>query len=267
MANNFVFGAVNDQDESLQSSGGNIHFGLNESATVKSIVFNPNGTNNTSTPCCACDITFDVGGAEMRRRVFDVQRVFGSNGNVLQPNDPDYANRYASAMTQNMAVITHVIKALGVTDDQIKNLFAAGPATGFADWIQKMITLLPANYQTTPVDVFLEYQWSISADQTRTFLEVPKNMKGGTFVVPHVVPQGSAWKEERVWMKNNQRITGLHYVDASGNEHPFKRSQSYMESNKANRQDETQTVNAGQSALNNIVASQNNNQLNNDLPW
>lgn len=263
----FLFGYTDDQDKDLISNGGgSVNFGLNENVHITSIMYNPNGSNNPANPVECCDINVDVNGRELRRRIFDVKRVFGKKGEELSPVDPEFATRYAENMKQNMAAITHAVKSLGVTDDQIKALFAK-PARDFGDWVQKMISLLPNDYAQRPVDVFLEYQWNISPDQTRTFLEVPKNMKGGAFLVPHV-EHATPWKEETSWTSETGAfVEGLRYVDESGQVHPFKRSKNYMESKKAIQQTDEDTVGTGQTALNNIIQQNNNSNISNDLPW
>ncbi len=144
-------------------------------------------------------------------------------------------------MTQKMAVINHALKAVGVTQEAITKVLAGG-ATDFTDWCTKVLSLIPAGFQTKPVDAFLEYQWEIAEDQTRTYPELPKNMKGGAFLKPSIAPVGGTWNEVR-------DDKGLHYVDGAGNIHPFDRDSAYMESNKAVQQGEG-AVNTAANALN-----------------
>ena len=122
-------------------------------------------------------------------------------------------------------MITHTLKALGVTEEQIMAKFAV-PANSFAEFANNLVSLLPADFKTRPIDVFLEYQWNIADEQDRTFLQFPKNMKGGGFLCP---AQPGVWKEERI-------DGALSYVNQNGLKHPFTRDKNYMESNKAIQQ-------------------------------
>ena len=72
------------------------------------------------------------------------------------------------------------------------------------------------------------YKWNIQEGNERTFLQLPKNMKGGRFLSPTIAPVG-AWEEIN-------DADGLRYVDSAKNEHPFTRSENYMKSNKAIQQ-------------------------------
>ena len=112
----------------------------------------------------------------------------------------------------------------------MKKAFAK-PINSFADYA-KLVTLLMADGITkgTLVDVFLQYQWTIKSGQTQTYLELPKNMKDGSFLTIST-PAIGEWEEIR------DKKEGLKYIDSVGGaEHRFKRDNNYLESNKAIQQ-------------------------------
>jgi hypothetical protein len=224
-----LFGAVNDQDQSLQSRGSG-KFGLNTGARITKIEYNPNGGKDGA-ELDAFDITVSVSDREYRNRLFDVTSIYdrdqGAPRELDLTNEADKAE-YAKAIGQVQGVITHAVKATGVTQEQITEAFT-NPAKDFVEWGKIMVSLVPSDYDSKPVDVFLEYQWSIKEGNDQTYLTLPKNMKGGYFLCPSVSPQEGSW--EAVNDSN-----GLRYVDGAGNEHPFTRKENYMDSPKANQQ-------------------------------
>ena len=75
-----------------------------------------------------------------------------------------------------------------------------------------------------PVDVFLQYQWSPKGDNTKTFVELPKNVKHGIFICKSLQEE---FTEERT-------ATHVRYLTAEGAVHPFKRGQWFVGSAFAN---------------------------------
>ncbi len=233
-----AFGNVNDNDESLKGKSGSVKFGLN-SGKIVSIAYNPNAGENGSA-ADAVDIKIAIGEREMNHRVYDITRVYDSKGDQITDETSDeYIKRYNEEAVQNMAVIVHSVKAAGVTQAQL-DVALATPKASFVEWMKAVTALVSPAMIGNSIDVFLEYQWKISENQNRTFLQLPKNMKGGRFMTPSIAPVGS-WEEERQWTetKENGQVDsheGLRYVDKAGNVHPFTRSQNFMESPKANQQ-------------------------------
>lgn len=231
------FGAINDQDESLKGASDSGRFGLNQGYITK-LEFNPNAGADGSAGN-AVDITFTVVDKEYRRRIFDVTKVFGKNGELTDTNSPEYIKAYNQSMLQAMAVIVHAVKATGVTQAQIDTALAQ-PKNSFEEWSKTIVSLVPQDYDKKPIDGFLEYQWNIKEGQNKTYLELPKNMKGGYFLALHVEPVGK-WVEQKSWVEKSKdgkevKKEGLRYVDDAGNIHLFARSENYMESNKAIQQ-------------------------------
>ena len=199
--------------------------------------FNPNAGKDGS-PSDAFDIHINIDGRDYKRRLYDVTRVFDNKGNELQPTDPEYNKIYSDNMNQILAVISHVCRAVGVTKQMQDNAFQQ-PVSSFAEWCQRMVALAnQVNYQSKDIDIFLEWQWNISPGADRKFLEIPKNMKGGSFICPSH-PVVKKWTAETSWIDSNGRdIKGLRYKDDGGNIHPFVRNAAYMNSNKAKEKDE-----------------------------
>lgn len=237
------FGSVNDTDDSLKSKTGGV-FGLNSGAFFTNIAFNPTAGKDGAA-ANAVDIEIKVGDRQYNRRLYEVtDKLYGSKGDLLeapapgQEASPEYAEAYKTEMTQRMAVVIHAIKAAGVTQEQIDKALAT-PVPTFAAWAEIVTALVPANYTTTPIDIFLQYQWDIKDGNDKTYLELPKNMKGGRFLSSHVAPKGGAW--EAVIDE-----AGMRYVDGEKNEHPFVKSDTFMQSPKAYQQiegEETGPVN------------------------
>lgn len=251
MVENYSWGYVDDKDESLKGSGGFGKFGLNSDVRVTKFEYNPNaGKDNALAD--AIDIEVTIGDSVQRRRIYDITRVYDNKGNEIGPNDPDYQTIFNKNMTQNQAVLIHFAHALGVTKEQLVTKFNALKPNNFVSWSQCVISCLPPNFSQIPVDIFLEYQWNISAGQSQTYLEIPKNMKGGNFVCPYVKPVGS-WNEQKSWIDSNtgKQQSGLSYIDDSGNRHPFTRNDNYMNSNKAIQQKVDDAFN-NSNALNDI---------------
>lgn len=219
------FGFTDDADESLRSKGGNYSkFGLNQGVNVTKFEYNPNaGIDGAEKD--AIDLTIQIGESEVRQRFFDVDKLYDKSGNeISDTTSEEYITAYNDAQTHLSASITHILKAFRSEED-IRTAMQAG-FTSFADWAKVCQGLLPAGFQNTPVDVFLEYQWNIKGDNNKTYPIIPKNMKGGYWICA-AVP--GVFKEDRT-------DGNLKYVNEGGQEHPFVRSQNFMESNKGTQQ-------------------------------
>jgi len=240
MTNKNLF-AIDDNDKSLQEPQGG-HFGLNTGYIIK-FEFNPNGGKD-NTPANAVDIHIKVKDKEYRRRLFEPTDTLFAGGKQVSKGEPEYEDAYVSDLSHKIAVIKHTLKALGVSDEVIKNTSNTLGNVSIVEGLQKLVALAPANYKEKQVDIFLEYQWNIVGDNQKTYLEIPKNLKGGAFLVSHNAPSKGEWKQV------SAEDGGIKYVDANGLLHPFERSANYMSSNKAKEQQLT-------SIFDNATATQN----------
>lgn len=227
----FQFGYVNDNDESLVSKGVSGVFGLNHGGIVVKLEYSDKTQKGEPTSAVIIEMLID--GGTFYRTIYDAtgQKLFKGN-ETLNPGDEGYQAVYNDEMTQRTAYVVNLVKSLGVTDAQIQAAFTQ-PATSFADWANRLIGLVPKDFATKPVDVFLEYQWEIAEGRDRTYLQLPANMKGGrVFAQPQAgIPVNGKWEAV-------QNEKGLKYVDAAGNIHPFERNATFMDGNKANQQTE-----------------------------
>jgi len=221
------FGYVSDNDESLKSKEfASLNFGLNHGFITK-FEYNANAGADGA-PADALDIEVtSVEGKTVKSRIYDVKGVYNADNVLINPGEEGYENIAKIERAQRSAVITHFVKALGVTEETIIKALTPAPKN-FAEYVQIMTSLVAKNYATIPVDFFVQYQWTLKADAKMTYLELPKNMKDGYFVVPAVKPVGE-WKEVR-------NENGLSYVDNNGNIHPITKSKSFLESKKAIQQ-------------------------------
>lgn len=218
-----VFGVEAD-DKSLQSKQGGV-FGLNTGYLTK-LAFIEEQKDDKSFK--AVDLVSQIGDREYYQRFFLNDSVYGPGNKLLNPGDEGYDAAFYENYSQVVAVIKHALGALGVTKEAINTALTGIDNTKLIEGMQKLVALVPAGYQNKPIDIFLEYQWNIPEGKDRTYLTLPKNMKGGEFLHAAVTPQGK-WTE----VKTEE---GLHYVDDAGAKHPFEKNQAFMESNKAIQQ-------------------------------
>lgn len=223
------YGYVDDTDESLKTKSGG-KFGLNAgTASLVKFEHNPNSGKDKSAGD-ALDIAVQVGEKEFTLKIYPVTKVYDSKSvEITDTNSKEYIDGYNAKVRQDNAVIIHVLKSVGVTDEQIKS--AVQNVTNFVEFITALVGLLPTDFNKKPLDLFLEWQWQISEGQNRTYLQLPKNMKGGYFICP---AQEGPWNEVR------GEDGTLRYVNDKGTEHPFTRDKNFMEGNKANQQIEGQ---------------------------
>lgn len=238
------FGFVDDTSEELQSKSGG-KFGLNQGAFLTKLEYNPNaGGKDNPTGAEAIDITVQIGDRDFMSRIFPTDKVFDSKGNeITDKNSNEYRKAYNADWKQKNAMLVHILKSV-TTEENIKTALTR-PINSFKEFGEIVQGLVPADAKSKPLDVFLEYQWQPSSGQDRTFLQLPRNMKGGYFIVPMMNPSSGAWTEVR-------DDKGLHYEDAQGNRHVFKRDANFMEGPKANQiiEGEEQNNNALNAAAN-----------------
>lgn len=227
--NQFVFGAVSDQSKDLLAKEQSGFFGLNENVYLTKCEFIANAGKDGA-PSNAIDVELNKGEKRYLLRIYEPTKAgFIESDKQLQ-----------DALKQATATAVHVVKAIGVTDEEIQNEFK-NPAKDFSEWSQRLLKLVKSDFSTKPLDLFLSYQFTLRSENERTYLEVPRNMKQGYFLSPHITPVG-AWQQETSWMENGESKQGLRYIDNAGNVHPFKKTKSFMDSPFAHQQSTSDAV-------------------------
>ena len=218
-----MYGYQDSGDLAPGKQGGK--FGLNTGAFVTKFEFNANAGKDGAAGD-AIDLTVQVGEREYRHRFFPITKVFAKEGGeITDVSSEEYKEAFKKEVDQFNAVISDVVKCF-VSAEDLRTALATPIPTfkDFANIVTRLVQATP-NWQKKPVDVFLQYQWSPQGNNDKTYLELPKNVKHGSFIV---VSQGAEFKEE----KTN---TSLKYVKEDGTEHPFKRGEWFLESAFANQ--------------------------------
>ncbi len=201
----------------MQSGG---QFGLN-SGTITKFEYNPNAGADKS-PSDAIEITFKIDEKDFRSRIYDVSGPLKGK----EPDEDGYPELKIKEVRNRLAKITHILKGLGITEEEIGKQIKG--CTSFGEFARKIPDLFKEEHTKVLLDVFLEYQYKIRDNQSKTFLEIPRNYWNRKFVCKHIEPVGE-WKEVR-------DRDGLKYVDDKKNEHVFTRNSNYMNGNNANEQ-------------------------------
>lgn len=223
-----VWGA---KQEDLQSKQSGV-FGLNTGYLTK-LEFNDKAGKD-GTDGNAIDITVMIKDREYYNRFFLNDSIYNSKNEMVKPGEDGFVKAFVDNYSQIGAVVKHAMKAVGVTDAQIDGIQRSPVSKeeelvpAFITDVKNILGLLPADFQKKEIDIFLEYQWNIPEGKEMTYLTLPKNMKGGYFLSPHMTPVGK-WSEVRT-------TEGMHYVDNAGNKHIFEKSETFMTSNKAIQQ-------------------------------
>ena len=199
-------------------------FGLNTGAFVTKFEYNANAGKDGAA-ADAIDFTVQIGEREYRHRFFPVTKIFKDGAELTDTTSEEYKEAFSKEIGQFNAVISDIVKCF-VAEEDLKTALST-PIQGFKDFANIVTRLVQAtpNWQKKPVDVFLQYQWAPSGDNDKTYLELPKNVKHGVFIV---ASQGEGFKEEKT-------STSLKYVKEDGTEHSFKRGEWFLGSAFANQ--------------------------------
>ena len=200
-------------------------FGLNTGAFITKFEFNSNAGKDGAAGD-AIDLTVQVGEREYRHRFFPITKVFAKEGGeITDVNSNAYKEALKKELDQFNAVIADIV-ACFIPREDLKAALAT-PIPTFKDYANIVTRLVQStpNWQKKPVDVFLQYQWAPTGDNDKTYLELPKNVKQGSFLI---ASQGEGFKEEKT-------ATSLKYVKEDGTVHPFKRGEWFLESAFANQ--------------------------------
>lgn len=225
------YGFVSDSDESLKTKAGAKFGGNFGVAFLTKFAYNYNVAKEGMPPREAIELEVTVGERGYREWINPVDKVMGKNNvEITDKTSPEYIAGFNALIVQQNATVTHYLKAVGVSEEALRAAFTA-PVASFADYATRISSLLPIGFDKKPLDLFLEYQWNFGKKQDgslqdKTYPTLPKNMKGGYFIVP---AQAGVWVE-------NREDDKLSYVNSNGAKHPFERDSNFMSSNKGTQQ-------------------------------
>ena len=221
---NFEFKSINDLEQASGSSYGK--FGKNDAKLVKFEYTSQGGSNGATQD--ALLVTFKVEDGEYNYRVFPAKV-----GNWINqdPNSEEYKKALQESQNQVQIAISQIVESI-VDRTTIQNAIAASKPNTFEQYVKLMERLIKTvpGWNNKELDLFLHWQSKLSPNQTRTYLEVPRqtDLKFGNSVFV-------TSKQPGVWNEVIEQGV-LMYKDNSGNIHPFKRNKWYMEKSKfANR--------------------------------
>ena len=226
------YGYVSDTDESLKSKTGAKFGGNFGVATLAKFAYNPNTAKEGQPAVEAIEVVVKVGDREYKDWINPVNKVFDKNNTeITDRTSQAYINGFNAQMIQVNALITHYVKSVGVTEDALKMALST-PVASFGEYATRVCSLLPLGFDQKPLDLFLEYQWNFGKKEDGSFHEktyptLPKNLKGGYFVVP---AQPGTWVEQR------GEDQSLFYVNGNQQKHPFERDANFMTGNKGKQQ-------------------------------
>lgn len=221
---NFEFKSINDLEQTSGSSYGK--FGKNDAKLVKFEYTSQGGSNGATQD--ALLVTFKVEDGEYNYRVFPAKV-----GNWINqdPNSEEYKKALQESQNQVQIAISQIVESI-VDRTTIQNAIVAAKPTTFEQYVKLMERLIKAvpGWNNKELDLFLHWQSKLSPNQTRTYLEVPRqtDLKFGNSVFV-------TSKQPGVWNEVIEQGV-LMYKDNAGNIHPFKRNKWFMEKSKfANR--------------------------------
>lgn len=180
----------------------------------------------------ALDIIFDINGTDKSYRLFPVTKVFSKQNQELTDKDSaEYKEAKKLAVGNLNNVVTHILNALLPKETVQAGL--SKPTKSFKEYTQNAASLLPKDFNTRLLDIFMQYQWNITEGQNRTYLELPKKMSYGAWLKPAIE---GVWTEKRAENIQESTREALWYENEKGEKHPFTKNGWFMLSNFANQQ-------------------------------
>ena len=195
--------------------------------------------NDIPTEGEALDITLNINGTERNLRIYPVTKAYDSDNNNAEIVDPTHPV-FKTAVNEVNQICIQIMKCF-VSENDLKAALQRR-INSFKEFVGILMSMLPKNYNTIALDIFIQYQFAIKGDNQMTYLEIPKKTKYGCFICK-AVPATKEWTE----IKTSKE---LYYVDATkqelennpslantANRHPhFSRSEWFVNSNFANQQ-------------------------------
>lgn len=237
------------EDDTVKQS--TFHFGGNFGKTFMTKfewgdMFGKKNDDGTPTPGEALDIVFNINGTDKSMRMFPVIKAFDDNNQeVTDPTNP----AFITAQKVFNQICTQVMKCF-IKEEELKaaiQKWATGGTITFKSFCGLLMSLLPKNYKEIPLDIFMQFQYNIKGDNKATYLEFPKKVSYGKFVVAAVKPT-HIWTEVRNTEElfyidtTSEMIAANPNIVNTANRHPFTRNKWFLESNFANQQKENATT-------------------------
>lgn len=232
---NFEFKSVEEIQE--QGSGDYGKFGKNSGATLSQFEY-VEGEYGPS-----LNISFKVADGTYKKFINPVTKVFvkGLQGEAPATH-PEYAKNKKEAEQRLTMYVNQIAEAI-TSQETVKEALTSAPPTDVIGYFKLMERVVKSNpqWESKPLDLFLQYQYSPRPGVNRTYLEVPKpdNLKNGALVFV-VATLGLGWEE-------NIDDRGLTYLK-EGEKHPFKRSAYFMGSPYAKMTSTGETTNSSQAS-------------------
>ena len=205
----------------------------------------------------ALDIVFNIGGTEKNMRMFPVTKAFDKdNTEVTDPQHP----AFIAAQKNFNAICVQILKCFK-DEDSVKAALTKR-INSFKEFCGILMAGVPKNFSEVPLDIFLQWQWSITGENDKTYLELPKKISYGRFVCKHEIPTSGEWTKVVT-------DSELYYIDATAKqveENPelkktaprhsnFSRNQWFVNSKFFTQQKEEAGNVLNESAGNNNAAS------------
>ena len=214
------------QDDTVKVSPFN--FGLNAGVTfLKTFEWTPTGGKDGAEQE-ALNIVFDINGTEKSLRMFPVTKAFLKDGG--ETTDPS-SKEFKAEVANFNAKIFHIMHCFVETD--VYKTALAKRISSFKDFCNTVVALLPKDFNKKPLDIFLQFQWQPSSGQTRTYLDIPKKMSYGFWLVS---AQAGTWTKHAKENPTQEDREALYYMNEKNEKHPFVRNGWFMSSNFAKQQ-------------------------------
>ena len=218
-----MYGFKDSSEVTINSNSG--VFGLNKDGKLTKFELNQFAGSNGA-ELDALDIAITKEDNDFRLRIFPVSKAWAKKGGeITDTTSPEYKTSIEAQSAILNATISDIVKCF-VPKEKIEAAFTK-PISSFSQYIEVVEKLVKSNinWNKIPVDFFLQYQHEPQGDKDKTYLELPKNVKQGSFFCLNVVGDFA--------IKSTN--SGIKFVTENGEEHPFKRSAWFKESPYSNQ--------------------------------
>lgn len=200
----------------------------------------------------ALDIVFNINDTDKNYRLFPVTKAFLKGGGETTDRN---SQEFKDAMKEFNAKVFHIVHCF--VDNETYQAKISRPIASFKEFCTLVQSMLPKDFNKKPLDIFMQFQFQISPEQKRTFLQIPTKMRHGKWLVP---AQAGTWTKKLV--EDPDAREALTYENEKGEKHPFVRSGWFMASNFAKQQsiDSEPEANTGEnteSGTNDAATNQN----------